>query len=352
MVASGTVTDANMTITLTAGSADIDFSSATVPRNYQGYELHIQDSAGREVIGFVYTNGAGTIQNIVSAKGGSTRNWTYQHASFDTTDDYKYQLFKIWNAPIVASGPVTAANSHLDTTAANAFAWLNGVDLSAFQDGRHMLWVYDSSGRGRGGFISSSAPAGETLGTEEVPNNNAVSDSQTETNATTGFLNYGTPNTFESTNAGTPNVGSYHFHVISLGFGLAKGFYKNIAGTVGALYKWSFDGKMVVGGSGIFVQPLNGDDAANLNRVYTETVYTSHIQYGTAKTAYSSIYISSNLNPCEYYIDNYKQSRVTDPPSTAVKILSAKAGARGWLYSDASYDPNTAATYAVLFVGD
>jgi len=54
----------------------------------------------------------------------------------------------------------------------------------------------------------------------------------------------------------------------------------------------------------------------------------------------------------EFYADDLIVKRVLDPPSTAVKILAAKAGARGWLYADAAFDPNTAATYAVLFVGD
>jgi hypothetical protein len=323
MVASGTVTDANMTITLTAGSADIDFSSATVPRNYQGYELHIQDSAGREVIGFVYTNGAGTIQNIVSAKGGSTRNWTYQHASFDTTDDYKYQLFKIWNAPIVASGAVTAANSHLDTTAANAFAWLNGVDLSAFQDDRHMLWVYDSSGRGRGGFISSSAPAGETLDVELIIDPSF--DDNTKWTCQPGWSVAGGKAVAVNTDSWIGQL-----HTRTLGY-LYKGVLISDTLTGGTYY---------IHGANADIPPAyatTGTKTGYITGAYTASVYWGIWSSGTG--------ISGTFTDISF-------KRVLDPPSTAVKILAAKAGARGWLYADAAFDPNTAVNYSILYLGD
>jgi hypothetical protein len=44
--------------------------------------------------------------------------------------------------------------------------------------------------------------------------------------------------------------------------------------------------------------------------------------------------------------------RVTDVVITGALILSSKAGSRGWLYKHASFDPRTAMTYKVFYIGD
>jgi len=271
---------------------------------------------------------ANTGVTIVTAKGGATQNWTAKSAAFNTVDfsGYKYTIFKLWSAPIVASGAVTAANSHLDTTAANAFAWLNGVDLSAYQDGRHMLWVYDSSGRGRGGFISSSAPAGETLDVELL--------------ADTGFADPG---------SWTAEVG---WTVAGGVAALASGdnepdIYQTITASPGSLVKTVYTTFWTVNPvTGSYTQIHAGNTYLTqraLNNLFTE--------YGT-ETSGTAFGIKGRSKTGAVNNDNISIKRVLDPPSTAVKILAAKAGARGWLYADANYDSNKAATYAVLFVGD
>jgi hypothetical protein len=104
---------------------------------------------------------------IVSTKGGSTFNWTNKNATFNYNDTagYTYEIYKVKSYPVVATADVTQANARLDLTATNAFAWLEGVDLSAYQaGGRHILKVCSkSNGACAFGYVSATAPAGHLI---------------------------------------------------------------------------------------------------------------------------------------------------------------------------------------------
>ena len=84
----GSVSNANMTVNLGAGAADIDFSDAAIPRDYMGALLRVMDSAGRSIYGFVYTDGAGTVQNAV-------RSWYYMDPHWQTDWSYDYKVYFI-----------------------------------------------------------------------------------------------------------------------------------------------------------------------------------------------------------------------------------------------------------------
>ena len=306
--------------------AGVGFGAVTGAVNNAQFKLYSIDKI---------TTPSATGVTITTQKGGTVYNFTAKSALFNYNDSsgYKYTIFKLWNAPIVASGAVTAANSHLDTITANAFAWLNGVDLSAYQDDRHMLWVYDSSGRGRGGFISSSAPAGETLNAEKI----------------TGWTNHpsDTWQTFTSSGKDVSSaIGTAGDHY---------GYSNELGSPSGQLIKVVLDLTVNSGhlrffsSSGYAGNPpiIGTSDTGYLTTTQTKTLYYTEVPGGR----YCNILATAAVNPSNVVLTPTAK-RVLDPPSTAVKILSAKAGARGWLYADAAFDPNTAATYAVLFVGD
>ncbi len=106
---------------------------------------------------------------ITSTKGGAVYNFANKSSSFNYNDssDYTYEIWQSTTAPVVASGgTITQENTRLDLTDTNAFVWLNGVDLSPYQDGRHMIGIYNvTGGYGILGHISSVKPQAETLAT-------------------------------------------------------------------------------------------------------------------------------------------------------------------------------------------
>jgi hypothetical protein len=316
-VASGTVASADIAVTLTAGSANVDLSSATIPRNYKGHLIRIYDANNVMIQGYVYTDGAGTVQNIVNTKGGTTRNWASQGAGFDDTTNCRYEIIKVRQLPVIATHSITAGNALIDATDANAFAAPVGVDLSAYQDGQHMLAMYDSSGYAAIAHISATAPAGETLG------ENIVAD----LNFTSGWVasncTITSANSFVNTNGGTAYV------------------VKTIT-NIGALYKSDFiatvsSGIARLGGNGII--PLYGNNGAS--GVYATAINVSLLVLNLSGSG------SGTLT-----VDTLNMQKVTMPAATGVLLLSRKGGSRGWLYKHASFNPNAAITAKILYVGD
>ena len=85
----------------------------------------------------------------------------YQDAGGD--DVFYIKDVVINSEPILT---ISAGNALMDTTTDNAFAAPVGVDLTAYQDGRHLAHFTDSSGYVAVGWISATAPSGEALGAE------------------------------------------------------------------------------------------------------------------------------------------------------------------------------------------
>jgi hypothetical protein len=306
------------------------------------------------------TTPSATGVTITTTKGGTTYNWFFKDSSFNYNDSSGY-TYKLYRTPpvVVASGTVTAANTRLDTTSgggATAFAWLNGVDLSTYQTGKHILAVYDTSGRSRLGYMSSSAPAGETLGAEIHTSANAASDpNANEADATTGWTAGGLA-TFESTGAGTPNVGAKHFHGITNAF--SQQAYYSVTAGAGKLFKTTLDAKEIAGHTDIRTWFRNAANDGWLKYESTfpaDSAYHSYTYYVVADGATFLLKVGNGgadqVN--EFYFDNLSIKQVTDPPSTGAKIVTTKGGAtRGWYHADTGFDPNVGGTYKVIYTGD
>lgn len=318
LVASGTVASASIAVTLTNGSADVDLSSATVPRNYKGNLLKIWDVNNVMIQGFVYTDGAGTVQNIVSAKGGATRNWSSQGVGFDDTTNCRYEIWKVNNAVVVASGTVAAGNGKVDLTT-NAFAEF-GVDLTApgYQDGKHILALYNTTGGYAAiGWISGTAPGGETLGADVLAGWNFTSE-------------------WSLYRAGTSIIDANSFSTTEVG-----GIYKADVLNYGSLYKASYDISSTTTASvhlcqiGGALNPIaNGGYRVPLDIGFLNDVYLRNAGAGTTDVTTITI------------------QQVTDCATTGALILGSDKLTRTWIYKHASFNPNAEFTYKVLYVGD
>ena len=106
---------------------------------------------------------------ITSGKGNATYNWSAKDTAFNYNDSagYTYRIYK--TPPVLVAGPtaVTAANTQLSMVNP-AFAYFVGTDLTAYQTGKYLLVVQNATSNiliGMG-YISGTAPAGETLGSE------------------------------------------------------------------------------------------------------------------------------------------------------------------------------------------
>lgn len=332
-VASGTVASAAIAVTLTAGSADVELSSETIPRNYQGHLLRITDANNVVIQGFVYTNGAGTVQNIVSAKGGTTRNWATQDAGFDDTTNCTYVILKVLTAPVVATGSITAGNALIDATAANAFAAPVGVDLSAYQDGRHILAMYNTTGGYAAiAHISATAPSGEALGEENVDGwTNSGFDTFTAVDPTA---------ITEATEVGANNV-LCRDSMASLPGGLYKGVIGTFTLTSGTRPSFRM-GASNTGLTGVFLTHWDAE--------FVDVSDGAHTAYFTQN---KGIYFGFRniTGVTSWTASGMSLKQVTMPAATGVLLLSSKGGSRGYMYKHESFDPRAAMTYKVLFWG-
>lgn len=323
----GNVSNVDMTVTLGAGAADIDFSDANIPRDYMGALLRITDSSGRSIYGFVYTDGAGTIQNIVSAKGGSTRNWAAQEADFDDDDDGGY-AFQLSRTPpvVVASGTVTAANFKVDFTNDNSYVELVGVDLSPYQDGRHLIGLYlHADNHAMLGHISDVAPAGETLGPELI----TVADDRDFT-SDTGFWTLGT---------GWEITGGKAVCTASPGnlqrFDLLEH---------GANYR--IVGDYTIASNNLYVQAGFWHTRVYAGVGYTVDMFCKFQEGSGGVAGYTSII-------CTGTVDNVSWKRITDIATTGALIVSTQRGAtRSWYYINSHWQTDWTYDYKIYFIGD
>jgi len=277
---------------------------------------------------------------ITSTKGGVTYNWAFKNAAFNwnSSSGYTYKIYKSTTAVVVA-GPtaVTQANTRLDTTTTNAFVWLNGVDLSSYQDGRHMIGIYNATGKyGMLGHISSSAPAGESLDAELVD----------------GWTNHVTY-PYETW---TPGAGS---SITEAGNTTGPGIcYKLATITLGKLYKLAHTITLNSGTAPVYRMGESGILSSAATYVDFQTAVSTTT--GIYKTVTSSLLtaVGYRIDPAvvgNFTMSGHSLKNVTDPPSTGAKILKTKGGAdRAWFYTNPSFDPNDSAgvTYVVYFLGD
>ena len=329
MVGRTSIVAANIAVTLTAGSADIDLSSATIPRNYQGHIIRVWDANNKKIEGFVGGNGTGTVQKVYSTKALTTQSWAAQMAGFDDTTNCIYEIVKVYNAVVVASGSIALYAAQLSLVNGTAFANPSGLDLSPYGDGRHILALYNTSGNYAAiGFIKA-AGTGETTSAELIVNGDFSSS--------TGW-------TLEDA-AVTISDGVCSFSGAQPDSrGVTRGA---LSSPIGKLYKINLSITRTAG-SGTILCTLGGYD------------YTANSATGIVNK-YLNV-ISSSANNNSYYrsyssfvgtVDNASVVQVLTPSATGVTIVNSKGGTTyNWLYKHSNFNSNLAMTYKVLFVGD
>lgn len=225
------------------------------------------------------------------------------------------------NIKLVAQGSVTADNTQLSLVDGTAFAYLVGVDLSAYQTGKHFLAVYNqSTGALIGmGYCSATPPAGETLDA-----NFAFLASLDFTSgwSTDGTCTINDANTFTNISSG--------------GY-----VYKPLGLSLGALYKSSLSASATVGTPAMI---SNG----------AIVTYASSGESNIYKTApYGGIFFyNSSVVDAVTDITSASMLKVLDPPSTGVRIVSAKGGATQNWTTKGSGAVNEAVTYKIWSVGN
>lgn len=212
-----------------------------------------------------------------------------------------------------------------DFTSTGAFFVATGVNLSSFQDGNHRVILHDSGGKTAIGYISATAPSGETLGSELVTNGNFAAD----TNWTKVNVNIaGGVATFD----GTSNAR----------------IYQNITLAENKLYKvvWNYVTRNSTGGDRLLAR-LGTAGAYADGPYYTSTGVKT--DYLVAKANPSLIQFQNGGVPNDTNImDDASVKQVTDPPATGARIVSTKGGAtRAWASKDSGFDPNDITSFEV-----
>jgi hypothetical protein len=286
---------------------------------------------------------------IVSAKGGTTYNFTNKSALFNyASATFTYQIYRT-PAVVVASGTVTQANFHADTTADNSFVELVGVDLTAYQTGSYMIGIYNvTGGYGMLGHISATAPAGETLsGTELMPN-------PTFDGGVVGWA------CVTGTLASIAGGQSNNCLELTRTSGVSQNAQStSSAMTVGRLNKMG--GYVKSGTSGNETYSMYFNNHINTKNLILKTGTSSGswvlvAGYATVEdsgTASAGV-IKGSATAGTMLFDEFSIQQVTDPPSTGARIVSTKGGAtRAWFYRHASFDPNqtNGVTYKVYYLG-
>jgi len=261
----------------------------------------------------------------------------------------QYSYYGFGDLVVVASGSITAGNALLDTTTANAFAAPVGVDLSAYQDGNHILALYQAT-KTAYAWISDTAPGGETV--------------------TTYTSNFGTNadgfNSYNGTSSVTGNIDGIGgqddtlrttINALSSTHGIQRAASSL---TVGSLFRFRYN---------YYIPSTN----SNLNKIrlfaggYAQLVEDATLDAWTAKDATRTItdvtgalvfltYAGSSLTYQDaggddvFYIKSVVVDKYTDCAITGALLLSTKGGARGWIRT--SIDPNAAMTYQILSSGN
>lgn len=222
---------------------------------------------------------------------------------------------------LVKSGTVTAANTQLSLVDGTAFACFSGVDLSAYQTGKHLICVYNQS-TGlliASGYCSATAPSGETLGADALS---------------------GWDFTSEWIEALSTIIDSDSFSTFGIGgvrtsSGILSG---------GVLYKRTFE-RNTTASACIFI--TRGTDSLNPN----DSGISSGSDYIVGEATYNRVYVR-NAGGGTTDVTSMKVEPVTDCAATGVQIVNSKGGAtQNWLKTG-SGALNANINYKIYFVGD
>jgi hypothetical protein len=285
---------------------------------------------------------------IVSAKQGSTYNWTVKNSAFSFNQSSYFVVIKaIRGEVVVASGDITAGNALIDSTTANAFAAPVGVDLSAYQTGKYRLDLYQTSTGilWAQGFISATAPSGEAL---EATNRLTNGDMELDANWVNSYDPTTNERSIEQVHGGTYSrkwVGNSNYDGIG-----QPSFYPT--STDGALYK-----------SGGFVYPATETQVSMSAGSGRTTTFTVIAGQWNEMSAYFTPLSFNNMGNFgfngtaghsvgTFYADDAYCKRVTMPAATGALLLSSYGGSRGFVFKHASLNPNAALSYKIVKVID
>ena len=235
---------------------------------------------------------------------------------------------------LVASGSIAANLAQLDLTATNAFAGMSGVDLSAYQDGNHILQITNNTtGYSAYGYISDTAPGGLTKSAALL----------------TGWTNSGV-HPYETFTTVGANITSAINDGTGTTYGLGNSNKISDAAT----------GKLFIAETAL---TLNSDTApALLPSLAVDTGDTAadvqlsagaNTLYYTAGAANFYWNIWNDQTATNFALASTSIKQVTDVAITGALIVSAHGGAtRAWPYVHASFNPNAASTYKVFNIGN
>ena len=243
--------------------------------------------------------------------------------------------------PYVTTGTVTRGNCRLDLTATNAFAWLAGVDLSGYQTGRYKLTITDSAGATLTGYISATAPGGETYGTECVTNGDMELDSD--------WADYNTPTANARDGIWAPHGGTYSrtFTVDAQYDGITQTTVTVVTGGHYYLSCWLACSSFPTIKQ-MTARVHNSTDyrfILNQDVVLAWTEFTYHWS-ALDTNARPQFFSAAGVDSGTFYVDDVTIKRVTDCPATGALIVSEAGGAtRAWAEEETGFDRNDAAGY-------
>lgn len=304
--------------------------SSAVPTAF-ATEWYFDDISVKQVVA-PSSNGA----TIVNSKEGVVQNFLTKDDDF-SYGEYSYMvIIKEIRGPAITDEitGISIEDLRLDLTANNAFCWINGIDLSAYQTGNYMIEIYDSLGRAVVGSIAASTPSGETLDSTAL-----IEDDCSVDNTSDWVSQYGHASvTFDTDhyNFSTTKDGGYNV------------YKEELISNYGMLVKASLDAKNG-SASGITAQEYFWLGENRNEFVTTESFTTYSGGYVIVFPELSGhirliLETPTNLSGNNIQVKNMWIKRVVDPPSTAVHIIKAKGSSvRSWQFVSGSFnrdDPN------------
>jgi predicted GH43/DUF377 family glycosyl hydrolase len=223
-----------------------------------------------------------------------------------------------------------------DFTALNAFFWPS-LDLSPYAgtdlgSTPYRIELIDGTGKKATGYIGAVG-AGETLDVEKIIN--GTFDADTDWGKGTGW----SIATGKATTLNSPH---------------GENLYPSVGVTfvTNGLYKHVFTLKdYVSGGLTIYlIWGTSGICGVMYHENITDTAYFTPLSTSPSQHTYqaNAVYWGDT----DYSLDNISVKRVTDPPSTAVHIVSSLNGTtRNWASIESGFDPNTIASWNIKLVG-
>jgi hypothetical protein len=206
--------------------------------------------------------------------------------------------------------------------------------------------VLDAAGKEASGYLGTVG-AGLTLGPELIINGGMEAG-----DPPTGWDAVATPETFERSGV-QKKSGSYSLHLVDSvpSYGQGRQYFPGGARVAGAVYTFLFSHHTITGplnaifsdGNGVALGDVSyADLAAWFDRTtfYAMTVDDGGIGFVT--------FYHAAGGALEFYLDDVSVKRVTEPPATAVHIVSAVNGmTRNWASIEAGFDPSNITSWKI-----